>query len=135
MIALERDAVIVACAVSAGIHAGLVPEHFADGAGAGLGFAASALALAGLVVALTRRPLGAVPVAGSAVVLTGLLAGYALATTSGLPLLHPEPEPVETLALFTKGVEALGLALCLDLLRRGRPLVALASPRPKGMLT
>ena len=35
---LERDTVIVACAVSAGIHAALTPEHFDEGFGAGAGF-------------------------------------------------------------------------------------------------
>jgi hypothetical protein len=40
--AIERDALIVACAISAGIHAALTPAHFAEGTGAGLGFAAAA---------------------------------------------------------------------------------------------
>ena len=36
------DAVIVACAVSAGIHAALVPEHLEEGRAAGIAFAVSA---------------------------------------------------------------------------------------------
>ena len=32
---LRRDVVIVACAVSAGIHGALAPEHFGEGTGAG----------------------------------------------------------------------------------------------------
>ena len=53
---LERDVVILACAVSAGIHGALVPEHFDEGTGAGVGFVVSTVLLAALAVALTRRP-------------------------------------------------------------------------------
>ena len=54
---LRGDVVILACAVSAGIHAALVPEHFAEGTGAGVGFAVAAVLLTALVViALTREP-------------------------------------------------------------------------------
>ena len=35
---LRRDVVILACAISAGIHGALVPDHFDEGDGAGLGF-------------------------------------------------------------------------------------------------
>ena len=41
---LRADVVILACAVSAGIHGALVPEHFAEGTGAGLGFVVAAVA-------------------------------------------------------------------------------------------
>ena len=34
---------------------------------------------------------------------------YALAITTGLPVLHPDPEPVDGLALATKAIEAAGL--------------------------
>ena len=113
--AVERDLVIVVCAVSAGIHAALVPEHWAEGAAAGLGFAVAAAALAVLAVAVTRRP-DALAYAATAAVLAGLIASYVLAVTTGLPLFHPEPEPVEGLALFTKAVEAVGLLAALHLL-------------------
>jgi hypothetical protein len=131
---LERDVLIVACAVSAAIHAALMPHHLAEGTGPGLGFAVAALLLAGLAVALTRRPADAI-VAVAGVVLAGLLASYALATTTGLPLLHPEAEPVEALALATKGIEAVGLLAATHVLRRRRPAAAPNHPRPKGSLT
>jgi hypothetical protein len=114
---LRRDVVILACAVSAGIHGALAPAHFAEGAGAGLGFVASTILLAGLAVALTVRPASSLPLAGAAIVFTGLLVSYALATTSGLPVLHPQPEPVDGLALATKAFEVVGLATALDLIR------------------
>jgi hypothetical protein len=112
---LERDLVIVACAISAGIHAALAPGHWAEGVAAGAAFAASAFVLAGLAVALTRRP-GIPALAGAAAVLAGLLVSYVLAVSTGLPVLHPESEPVEALALFTKAVEAAGLLAAAHLL-------------------
>jgi hypothetical protein len=130
---LRRDVVIIACAISAGIHGALVPDHFDERIGAGLGFAAAAVLLAALGVALTLRPASALALAGVAAVFAGLLVSYALATTTGLPLLHPEPEAVDGLALATKAIEAIGLLAVLHLLRRGRLAVA-ALPQAKGTL-
>jgi hypothetical protein len=132
---LTNDVVILACAISAGIHGALVPDQLEEGSGPGLGFAAATVLLAGLVVALTLRPSGALALFGAAAVLGGLLVGYAAATTTGLPFLHPHPEPVEGLALATKAIEAVGLLAALNLLRRGRLTVADAVPRPKGTST
>jgi hypothetical protein len=115
----ERDLVIVACAISAGIHGALVKEHFADGLGAGMGFLVSTVLLAVYAVALT----GAVEplvLASTALLLAGLLAAYAFAVTTGVPVLHPDVEPVDALALFTKAVELGGLAASLHLLAAGR---------------
>ena len=53
---LRHDVVILACAVSAGIHGALAPAHFAEGRAAGAGFVATTLVLTGLLVALTLRP-------------------------------------------------------------------------------
>jgi hypothetical protein len=132
LVELEADVVILACAVSAGIHGALAPDHFSEGAGAGLGFVASAVALAGVAVWLTARPASRLALAAAAVVFVGLLVSYAFAVTSGLPLLHPEPEPIDGLALATKAIEVLGLAAAASLL--WRPVAAL-SPQPKGTLT
>jgi hypothetical protein len=132
---LKGDLVILACAISAGIHGALVPGHFNEGTGAGLGFAAATVALAGMVVWLTWRPASPSALAATAVTFAGLLASYALATTTGLPVLHPDPEPVDSLALAAKAIEAAGLLAALHLLRRGRPAVATALPQPKGTLT
>ena len=106
---LDRDVVILACAISAGIHGALVPDHFGESTGAGIGFLAATVALAALVVALTLRPASVLALAGAATVLAGLLGAYALATTTGLPLFHPDPEPLDGLALATKAIEAVGL--------------------------
>jgi hypothetical protein len=131
---LRRDVVILACAVSAGIHGALAPAHYAEGTGACIGFVASTVLLAVLAVALTLRPADALPLVGAAVVFAGLLGSYALATTTGFPLLHPEPEPVDGLALVTKAFEAVGLVTALRLLGR-RPAASFPFIQPKGMLT
>ena len=127
---LRRDVVILACAISAGIHGALIPGHFDEGTGAGLGFTAATVLLAALVVALTRRPPTAFAPAIAAAAFAGLLASYALATTIGLPLLHTESEPVDGLGLATKAVEGLGLLAATTVLTR--PSLALIRPQPKG---
>jgi hypothetical protein len=122
------DIVILTCAISAGIHAALVPEHFDEGIGPGTGFVVSAVLLVGLAVVLTRRP-SPLALAAAAAVFAGLLGAYALAVTTGLPVLHPETETLDSLALFTKGVEAIGLVGALIAL--GRPSF-LVDSQPKG---
>jgi hypothetical protein len=131
--AAERDALIVVCAISAGVHAALAPEHYEESRALGLGFLASAAVLAALGVALTRRASPAA-LALSGATLAALLAAYAFAITMGLPLLHPEPEPVDGLAVATKVVEAAGLAAAIHLLSRASATVGLAL-RTKGALT
>ena len=130
VVALERDALVVACAISAGIHAALTPSHSAESTGAGLGFATAAVLLAGLVVALTVHPYGALAVVGAAAVLAGLVASYAR-----LPLFHPEPEQVDGLALGTKGIEAVGLLAAAHLLRPDRAAFALTAMQSRGRTT
>jgi hypothetical protein len=128
---VTRDLVIVACAISAGIHAALAPEHFRESTAAGVGFLAAAVILAAVAAALTRRPGSALLLGVGAASFAGLLGSYALAATTGLPLLHPEPEPVTGLALFTKGVEAVGLFAAANSLTAFSPPL----PRLKGTLT
>jgi len=128
--ALRVDVVILAGAISAGIHGALAPEHFDEGTGAGAGFVVAAVVLAALALALTLRPTSRVLVGSAAAVFAALIGSYALAVTSGVPVLHPEVEPVNGLALFTKAVEAAGLAVAASLLRRRGTRVL--SLEPKG---
>jgi CHASE2 domain-containing sensor protein len=127
---VSRDVVILACAISAGIHAALVPEHFAEGTAAGIGFLAAAGVLAALVFALTLRPASAFALAAAAAVLAGLLASYALAITTGIPVVHPDREPFDGLALATKAIEAAGLLAVWSQVRR--PSIAPTMPNLKG---
>jgi hypothetical protein len=126
---LARDLLIVACAVSAGIHAALVPEHLEEGRPAGVAFAVSAALLAAAAVGLTRRMSPAL-LGATAALLVGLILSYLLAVTTGVPVLHPAVEPVDGLALFTKAVELVGVVAAVALLE---PAPILAG-RPKGTL-
>ncbi len=130
---LERDLVIVACAISAGIHAALVPAHLAEGVAAGIAFGAAAALAVVVTVAVTRRA-SSTALAAAAALFAGLVGSYALAVTTGLPVVHPHPESVEGLALFTKAVELVGLGAAADLLVRRHARVALTHRRPKGTL-
>jgi xanthine/uracil permease len=114
---MRRDLVIVACAISAGIHAALAPDHSAESAAMGAAFATSAAALAVLAVLLTIE-VTAEALATTAGLFAALIVGYLLAVTTGLPVLHPDREPVDGIALFTKAVELAGLVAAVDLIRR-----------------
>jgi hypothetical protein len=107
--------------MGAGIHGALVPAHLDEGAAVGWAFAAATAVLAVLAVALTRRPAARGPLLLAAATLAGLLAAYALSVTTGLPLLHPEPEPLDGLALATKAIEAVGLVAAWSLLNERNP--------------
>lgn len=132
---LALDTLLVACAISAGVHGALTPGHFAESTGAGLGFLAATMLLAALVVALTLRPQRSIGILAAGAVLAALIAGYVMATTTGVPLLHPEPEQVETIAVLTKLVEGVGLVVALHVLWRPLGAVFPQVPRTKGNLT
>ena len=129
---LRIDLVILTCAISAGIHGALVADHFEEGTGAGLGFVVATVLLAVLAVVLTRKPTQ-LALLGTTAVFAGLIASYVLAITTGVPVLHPDVEAVDGLALFTKALEAAGVVLAVSLLRR--PSLALTLTQPKGTLT
>ena len=124
---LRGDVVILACAVSAGIHAALVPEHFAEGTGAGVGFARRgrpARPRSPSGSRASRRIRGCSSARRSSSSVCSL--SYALAVTTGVPVLHPEPEAVDGLALGTKAIELVGLLAAASVLSRprlvGRPI-------------
>ena len=106
---LRADVVILACGISAGIHAALAPHHFEEGTATGGGFVAAAVLLGALAALLTRFPSSAVVAASAAAVFAGLIVSYVFATTTGVPVLQPEPEAVDGLAVGTKAIEAVGL--------------------------
>jgi hypothetical protein len=123
VVKLRSGVVMVACAASAGIHSALVPDHLRASAAAGMAFLVAAVALGGLTVWLTRRPESRPALAGAGALLAGLIAAYAHATMTGLPLLHPSEEPVQALALATKAVELLGLVAAASALWRRLPRI------------
>ena len=111
-----------------------MPEHLDESMGAGLGFVVATVLLAALAVGLTLG-IGSTGLVAAVAVFAGLLASYGLAITTGLPLLHPEPEAVDALGLATKAVELVGLAAAGHLLLRGRTVALPITPRPKGRTT
>jgi hypothetical protein len=120
---------ILACALSAGIHAALAPEHFRETTAAGAGFVASAVLLAALAVVLSWRPSAFADVS-AALVFAGLIVAYVAAVTTGIPVLHPERDAVEGLALATKVIEAIGVAAAVPW-----PRLAIHLIEPKGSST
>jgi hypothetical protein len=128
---LRIDILIVACAVSAGIHVALLEDHFREGTGAGIVFAVATVLLAAVALTLTRKPSQLAFIAAAAISI-GLIASYGLAITTGVPVLHPDVEAVDGLAVFTKAVEGIGAVAAASLMRRPSftPL-----PQPKGTLT
>ncbi len=76
--------------------------------------------------------MSAAALAAAAALFGGLLLSYALAVTTGLPLLHPEQEAIDGLALFTKAVELVGLAAATRLLGRSS-LPLRYAPIPLGL--
>lgn len=101
-----RHVVALVAAASAGVHAGLVPEHIREG-GARLGgaFALSAALLALVAVLVGAR--GASPRiwALAVTVLSGVAVAYLLSRTSGIPFLLAEPEQPDRLGVITTGAE------------------------------
>jgi hypothetical protein len=108
----RRDGLVVVVAVSAGIHAGLVPVHLEEEPALGVGFLLASIALWVTIVALRRRPASPLPPAAAALLLAALLAGYAV-TRAG--------EPLDGIGLVTKAVELVGLVLAWRLARLAAP--------------
>lgn len=111
----RRDGLIVCCAISAGVHAALAPEHLRESAVTGAGFLVATAALVAVVVGLAARPESRAVTSFGVLVLAGLVVSYAVATATGIPVLHPDVDPVDTVAVLTKAVELLGLGLGLRL--------------------
>ena len=130
---LRGDVVILACAVSAGVHGALVPGHFDEGTGEGAGFVLATVLLVALGIGLTRHAESERLLACAVVAFLGLLGSYLLTVTTGLPVVHPSPEPVDGLALATKAIEGVGVLSAWSLLRR--PHASLTLQQPKGTLT
>jgi hypothetical protein len=109
--------VVAACAVSAGAHAGLVPEHLRDAPQVGGAFVVASGLLLAAAAALAIRPGSLGAARGAALLLAGLVAFYAASRTIGIPPLEPRAEPLDAVGAITKLVEGLGLVFALRLSR------------------
>lgn len=107
--------VVFACAASAGIHAGIVPEHLREEPRLGIAFIVAVLALIATGSAMAVRP-SAAPVAWTAaIVLGGLILGYIASRTTGIPVLAPDREAIDGVGVVAVGIELLGLICALVL--------------------
>jgi hypothetical protein len=112
---LARNLVIVACAASAGVHAGLVLAHLGEDPKLGVAFALAAVLLLAVTVALVRTNLPRRPAALAGGLLAALIVAYAASRTVGLPLAREHTEPLDALGLVTQAVDAMGLIAALRL--------------------
>ena len=119
---MNRTLLLVAGAVSAGVHAGLAPEHLHEWPPLGAAFVAAAAAAALLVAALVLRPASLWPPRALAALLGGLIVAYALTRLAALPPLDPDREPLDLLGVCTCVVEAAGLFAVV------RPRLTLVTP-------
>jgi hypothetical protein len=122
---------IFACAASAGIHAGIVPEHLREEPRLGVAFAIAVVVLliSAAIVALAPDRVSA---RAAALVLGGLTVAYVASRTTGIPLLAPDPEAVDGVGIAAVVVELLGMCCALRLAyptgrRTRRPRVQEAS--------
>jgi uncharacterized membrane protein (UPF0136 family) len=109
---IARNLVMAACALSAGVHAGLVPEHLSEDPKLGVAFALSAVLLVALVLALVRSDQ---PAPLAALLLGVLILSYGMSRTVGLPLAREHTEPFDALGVVTQAVQAVGLVAALRL--------------------
>ncbi len=102
-----RLLVIAACGASAGIHAGLAPDHWDESPAFGVLFVLAAVALAGVSVALAGWPEASLPIFGAIGLFASLIVAFIAAR-----------EPVDAVVVVTKAIEAAGLVLAVILLRQ-----------------
>jgi len=106
----------VAVALSAGIHAALVPEHLQEMPPLGYAFIAAAVIGSVLAWALVSRPRDRRLPLLAALFCLGQIGTWALFVTLPVPGFTGTPESIETIAVVSKATEALGAVLALSLI-------------------
>lgn len=126
---LARNVVLMACAASAGVHAGLVPSHLAENVWLGIAFTGAVGLLLALTmsVARTGHPRG--PAAAAAVLMAVLIVAYSLSRTVGLTPLEEHVEPVDALGVLTQAAQVGGLIAALFLCQPGGGAIARVARR------
>ena len=131
-VVLTAIVVVLAAAVSAGIHAGLVPEHLAEMPLLGVSFIVTVLALLAIAAALAIRPEAQLPASLAAFLFAGLILAYAASRTTGLPVLEPEPERVDAIGIVTVAVQLVGLLAALWLTATAASHLEISEFRTRG---
>ena len=100
------DALVVAGAAGAAVHAVLAPEHLREWAPLGASFAAGSAVLAVGVVALALRPSDRRIAGVVAFVLGVFVVGYVTTRLTAVPPLDPDREAFDVLGICTTPSEA-----------------------------
>ena len=111
--AFSSTVVALACAASAGAHAGLVPAHVQDEPRLGMAFVVAVVLLVSALIAVSLRPTDRRVLAGAALLLLGLALAYLATRTIGIPVLDPERETVDLVGVLTTTSEIAGVAFAL----------------------
>jgi hypothetical protein len=123
--AFGSTVVVLACAASAGAHAGLVPAHLQEEPRLGVAFLVAVVLLLSALVAVSLRPTDRRILAGAAVLLSALAIAYLATRTVGIPVLDPEREAVDAVGVLATSVEIAGVTFALWLTQ---PLGRVARP-------
>ena len=118
---MKRYLLLAALAFSAAVHGFLAPEHLNEEPLLGVLFVLSAIVELGLAVLLAVRPSRAA-IAATTLALAGMVVAYIPFVFFRLPGFSMTPEPLERIALLTKGIELAGLAIGITLWARPAPL-------------
>jgi hypothetical protein len=109
-----RSGVALVCALAAGVHLGLVPEHLEESVGLGSGFVVAAVLLAAAAAAV-RRTEDPLTVSVVGLVLLLVAGAYLLSRTTGIPGLIARPESPDPLGIAVSLLEAAAALACLRL--------------------
>jgi plastocyanin len=124
---VKRYLLLAALAFSAAVHAFLSPEHLREEPLLGALFVVGAAVEVVLVVLLVARPSRAA-IAAATLSLGAMLVAYLPFVLLRLPGFPMTPEPLERVALLTKGVELAGLVVGMTLWARPVPLSQRLAP-------